>query len=404
LFDYEGTSMTALLLIATLAAASAAAYFAARASKAAAEAETSGQQRDAALAECRELDEKLEQMPALQQDFASTKARLEVVEAERDRLVGREGERAEATSQHIGEMKTALSDIVTHKLPSILDHSSKAASGAERVESSMSTWTQRIANPQSRGAFGELAVENQLKGLGLEAGRDYMRQMSTDDGRLRPDFVVRLGEAGVVIDAKFALDEELAGIDEAIDADEPERLVAYGRKLRARAEDLAKRDYSKVTDRGRAIVLLYVPVEGAYEALRVLPTFSIEKFSQRHRVYIVTPSQLGLALGFVAEVAHDARRSEETERVATTLLDAAEDMAGMVDQLDQHGKHLQTAFTSYDKLVGMTGNRGNLWRRMSAVFEFARSSPATDGEIRQINPPREDAGDFAERWHEAAGE
>ena len=231
-----------------------------------------------------------------------------------------------------------------------------------------------------------------------------MRQVASDDGKLRPDFVVRVGDASVVIDAKFALDEDLAGVDEAIDADDPERLVGYGRKLRARAEDLAKRDYAKVADRGKAIVLLYVPVEGAYEALRVLPNFSIEKFSQRHRVYVVTPSQLGLALGFVAEVAHDARRSEETERVATTLLDAAEDMANMVDQLDQHGKHLQTAFTSYDKLVGMTGTRGNLWRRMSSVFEFARRSPSTDGEVRQINPPREDAGEIAERWREAAGD
>ena len=151
-------------------------------------------------------------------------------------------------------------------------------------------------------------------------------------------------------------------------------------------------------------MLLYVPVEGAYEALRVLPNFSIEKFSQRHRLYVVTPSQLGLALGFVSEVAHDVRRSEETERVATTLLDAAEDMANMVDQLDQHGKHLQTAFTSYDKLVGMTGNRGKLWRRMSTVFEFARRTPSNDGEVREIAPPRGDAGEFAERWREAAGE
>jgi DNA recombination protein RmuC len=266
----------------------------------------------------------------------------------------------------------------------------------------MSTWTRRIANPQSRGAFGELAVENQLKSLGLEPGRDYMRQVAGDDGRLRPDFVVRVGDASVVIDAKFALDDDLAGIDEAIDADDPERLLAYGRKLRARAEELAKRDYSKVADKGMAIVLLYVPVEGAYEALRVLPSFSIEKFSQRHRVYVVTPSQLGLSLGFVAEVAHDARRSEETERVATTLLDAAEDMANMVDQLDQHGKHLQTAFSSYDKLVGMTGTRGNLWRRMSSVFEFARRTPSSDGEVRQINPPRDDAGAIAERWRDAA--
>jgi DNA anti-recombination protein RmuC len=396
--------MTVLLLIAVLAAAALAGFYAVRASRLGLELKGAGAERDSALAECQEMNAKLETLPGVQQELASATARLEAVEAERDRMLGEDGKRAEETSKHISELRRGLDDIAKDKLPSILDHSSKAASGAERVEASMTTWTQRIANPQSRGAFGELAVENQLKGLGLEPGRDYMRQVATDDGRLRPDFVVRLGDASVVIDAKFALDEELAGVDEAIDADDPERLIGYGRKLRARAEDLAKRDYAKVADRGKAIVLLYVPVEGAYEALRVLPTFSIEKFSQRHKVYVVTPSQLGLALGFVAEVAHDARRSEETERVATTLLDAAEDMANMVDQLDQHGKHLQTAFTSYDKLVGMTGTRGNLWRRMSTVFEFARRSPSTDGEVRQISPPREDAGEIAGRWREAAGE
>jgi DNA anti-recombination protein RmuC len=395
--------MTALLLIALLAAAAAAGLLAVRGSRLGAERDRSRDERDAARAEAEAMAAQVAELPDLQQRLAAATARLEAVEAERDRMLGKDGERAEETSKHVTQLRSDL-DSIRKDLPKILEHSSKAASGAERVETSMSTWTQRIANPQSRGAFGELAVENQLKGLGLEPGRDYMRQVATDDGKLRPDFVVRLRDASVVIDAKFALDEDLAGIDEAIDADDPERLVAYGRKLRARAEELAKRDYSKVADRERALVLLYVPVEGAYEALRVLPTFSIEKFSQRHRVYVVTPSQLGLALGFVAEVAHDARRSEETEKVATTLLDAAEDMANMVDQLDQHGKHLQTAFTSYDKLVGMTGTRGNLWRRMSTVFEFARRKPSTDGEVRQINSPRDDAGDIAERWREAAGE
>jgi DNA anti-recombination protein RmuC len=395
--------MTDLLLIAVLAAAAGAAYFAARSSRLGTELGQASAARDVAEAQCADIAGKLEALPAAQRDLAAATARLQEIEAERDRLVGKDGERAEKATEHMTKLRSDLESI-KGELPKILDHSSKAASGAERVETSMTTWTQRIANPQSRGAFGELAVENQLKGLGLEPGRDYMRQMATDDGRLRPDFVVRLGDASVVIDAKFALDEDLAGIDEAVDADDPERLVGYGRKLRARAEDLAKRDYSKVADRGRAIVLLYVPVEGAYEALRVLPTFSIEKFSQRHRVYLVTPSQLGLALGFVAEVAHDARRSEETEQVADTLLDAAEDLANMLDQLDQHGKHLQTAFTSYDKLVGMTGTRGNLWRRVSTVFEFARRAPGTDGEVRQINPPRDDAGEIAERWREASGE
>ena len=395
--------MTALLLIALLGAAVLAAALALRASRLDAELKRACGERDSAVAERAEASARAAELPEVQQRLAAAAARLEAVEAERDRMLGKDGERAEETSKHVTQLRSDL-DSIKKDLPKILDHSSKAASGAERVESGMTSWMRTIANPQSRGAFGELAVENQLKSLGLEPGRDYMRQVAGDDGRLRPDFVVRAGEASIVIDAKFALDEDLAGVGEAIEAEDPERLVPYGRKLKARAEELAKRDYAKIADRATAVVLLYVPVEGAYEALRVLPNFSIEKFSQRHRVYVVTPSQLGLALGFVAEVAHDARRSEETERVAATLLDAAEDMANMVDQLDQHGKHLQTAFTSYDKLVGMTGTRSNLWRRMSSVFEFARRKPTVEGEVRQLNPPREDAGEIAERWHEAAAE
>ncbi len=395
--------MTALLLIFLLGAAVLAAVLAVRASQLDAELGRARGERDTAVAEREEAASKAAELPDVQQRLAAAAARLEAVEAERDRMLGKDGERAEETSKHVTKLRSDL-DSIKKDLPKILDHSSKAASGAERVESGMTSWMRTIANPQSRGAFGELAVENQLKSLGLEPGRDYMRQVAGDDGRLRPDFVVRAGNASVVIDAKFALDEDLAGVGEAIEAEDPERLVPYGRKLRARAEELAKRDYAKIADRAMAIVLLYVPVEGAYEALRVLPNFSIEKFSQRHRVYVVTPSQLGLALGFVAEVAHDARRSEETERVAATLLDAAEDMANLVDQLDQHGKHLQTAFTSYDKLVGMTGTRSNLWRRMSSVFEFARRKPTVEGEVRRLNPTREDAGEIAERWREAAAE
>jgi DNA recombination protein RmuC len=394
--------MTTLLLLALLATAALAGFLAVRGTRLGVELERVRGERDSAVSECEGLTARLEELPDVQQKLAAASARLEAVEAERDRLLGEDEDQIAETYKHVGNLRRDLDEIKKERLPEILGHSSKAASGAERVESGMTSWMRRIANPQSRGAFGELAVENQLKSLGLEPGRDYMRQVAGDDGRLRPDFVVRIGGGSVVIDAKFALDEDLAGVEEAVDSEDRERLLAYGRKLRARAEDLAKRDYAKIADKGRTTVLLYVPVEGAYEALRVLPNFSIEKFSQRHRIYVVTPSQLGLSLGFVAAVAHDVRRSQETEKVAVALLDAAEDMANMVDQLDQHGKHLQTAFTSYDKLVGMTGTRGNLWRRMSAVFEFARRKPSTDGEVRQISPPRDDAGEIAGHWHEAA--
>jgi DNA recombination protein RmuC len=393
--------MTVALLILLLVAAVSAAYLAVRGSRMGMELSQARDQRDAAILEKEELSAEVVALADVRQQLAAAAARLEVVEAERDRVIGKDGERAEETSKQVTKLKSDLESI-RGELPKLLEHSSKAASGAERVEASMTTWTRRIANPQSRGAFGELAVENQLQSLGLERGRDYMRQVSGDDGSLRPDFVIRAGNASVIVDAKFALDEDLAGIDEALDAEDADRLIAYGRKLRARAEELAKRDYAKLAEKGTAIVFFYVPVEGAYEALRILPNFSIEKFAQRHRVYMVTPSQLGLALGFVAEVAHDVRRSEETEQVGMALQDAAEDLVAMFDQVDQHGRHLQTAFKSYDKLVGMTGSRGKLWRHVSQVFDFARKLPENAGEVRELEAPRADAGEIADRWREAA--
>jgi hypothetical protein len=36
------------------------------------------------------------------------------------------------------------------------------------------------------------------------------------------------------------------------------------------------------------------------------------------------------------------------------------------------------------------------------VFDFARRLPENHGEVRELDPPRTDAGEIAERWREAA--
>lgn len=396
--------MTILLLISTLALAGAVGILAARAGRLGAALTQTTKERDVAAQGRDEMLEQVRDLADTQQRLAATSARLEAVEAERDRLLGEGEDQLTETVKHVGDLRRDLSDIKDKRLPEILGQTSEAASGAKRVETGMTAWMRTIANPQARGAFGELAVENQLRNLGLELGRDFFRQVSGEDGRKQADFIVRSGEGNVIIDSKFVLENELEGFEEAIETEDSDRLVEFGRRLKARAEDLSKRDYSKVAGRGSAVVLLYVPVEGAYEALRALPGFSVERFCQKHRVYLVTPSQLALALGLIAEVTHQARHEEEIGDVADALVEAAEQIAGLIDGLDEHGRHLSTAFKSYDGLVRMTSPRGKLWRKASTVWDFARRRPKLEGEVRQINPPRDDADQIATRWREAAGE
>jgi RmuC family protein len=396
--------MTVLLLISLLGAGALAAAFAVRAARRGADLARIREAHEAAVAERDALKGKAETLPAVQAELAATQAKLDMSEKEKARLLGEEKEKSAQTHDRVGRMFDDFRSIREDTLPAILDKTDKAATGTERIDRGMTGWMQTIANPQSRGAFGELAVENQLRNLGLELGRDFMRQVPGDDGRKIPDYVVRTGDGNVIIDAKFVVDESAEAIDEAFETGDSERLVDFGRRLKARAEELSKRDYSKVAGAGPAVVLLYVPVEGAYEALKALPNFSIEKFFQRHRVYVVTPSQLGLALGLIAEVAHKARYDEEVGNVADALVDVAEQMAELIDGLDNHGRQLATAVKSYDGLVAMTSTRSKLWRRASFVWDFARRRPKIEGEVRQISPPREDAAKSAARWQQAAGE
>ena len=61
----------------------------------------------------------------------------------------------------------------------------------------------------------------------------------------------------------------------------------------AHGKDLARKEYWAHLERSPSFVLMYVPVEGAHEALAAVPKLSYEKFAIEHGVYVVTPLQLG---------------------------------------------------------------------------------------------------------------
>src|ERR1700758_3699840 len=103
--------MTALLLIALLVAAALAALFAVRASRLGVELSQASSARDSAIAEAEETSARLMELPETQQRLAAVSARLEEVEAERDRLLGRDGERAEKASEHMTKLRSDLASI-----------------------------------------------------------------------------------------------------------------------------------------------------------------------------------------------------------------------------------------------------------------------------------------------------
>ena len=278
--------------------------------------------------------------------------------------------------------------------------SEAAQAGAERVEGHLLGFTKRIANPQSRGAFGEEALRNQLELLGLTEGRDFRRQVKVIGSARRIDYAVNLRGLTIGLDPKFALDPDLDGVSDALAAGDEARLAGYARKLVARAKELAAKEYWSDLERSPSFVLMYVPVEGAQDVLRALPNFSYEKFAIEHGVYIVTPLQLGTTLGVIADVAHLSRREDELDAVARDLTQLGQEMSKFCEHYHRHGKQIAAVARSYNDGAAMLSSRGGLGRIARRSMGFARrmfSLPA-DAEIPEI---RADGDQIAQEYEAA---
>jgi DNA anti-recombination protein RmuC len=349
------------------------------------------------------LAEEVSQLRALDvQRFASEAVlkektqELERVRAEvaRERRSAREGvQRLDTMTEHLKRLETTAQGAAAK--------SEAAQAGAERVEGHLLGFTKRIANPQSRGAFGEEALRNQLELLGLRESRDFRRQVKVTGSARRIDYAVSLRGVTIGLDPKFALDPDLDGISSALAVGDDARLAEYARKLVARAKELAAKEYWSDLERSPSFVLMYVPVEGAQEVLRALPNFSYEKFAIEHGVYIVTPLQLGTTLGVIADVAHLSRREEELDAVARDLTQLAQEMSRFCEQYHRHGKQIAAVARSYNEGAAMLSSRGGLGRIARRSMSFARRMFRLPDEA-EIPETRTDCEQFAEDYKRLA--
>lgn len=280
----------------------------------------------------------------------------------------------------------------------------QAADSNQRIESTLLDWTRQIASPQGRGAFGELALRNQLLSLGLEEGRDFSKQVTPEaGGRQRVDFVVRMGDPVVAIDSKLANDPGLSGLSEALASGDPERLKEFGRKLRDHAKALARKDYWKGLDRSPSLTFMYVPIEGAMNALTALEDFDTTKFFNAHRVCVITPSQLAISLILVAEVCHAERKEEHIEELLSRGYTMAEAMANFLDNYAKLGKKLGESVTAFNGGAAMVTTHGQVWQQVVKPLSELAPSMSIEPDVKEIEPPREDVVELAERYR-ATGE
>jgi DNA recombination protein RmuC len=230
---------------------------------------------------------------------------------------------------------------------------------------------QRLGNsltnaPKARGRWGERALQNVLEQCGLSEHTDFHTEHSidTDEGRLRPDAIVRIpGNRQLVIDAKVSLNAYQAAFEANDDGERTRNLDLHAKSMRGHVQTLGTKAYQAQFEEAPDYVVMFVPGEH-FVAAALEQDPELWDFAFRNKVLLATPTNLVAICRTVAQVWRQdglAREAREIGRMGAELYDrlrvAADHLKGVGAGLDRAVRKYNDFVGSFERNVLSSGRR-----------------------------------------------
>ncbi len=227
--------------------------------------------------------------------------------------------------------------------------------GQEEVRREAARLGNSLTNaPKARGRWGERALQNVLESCGLSEHTDFALESSidTEDGRLRPDAVVRIpGAKKLVIDAKVSLNAYQQAFEADTDLGRKTALEAHARSMRNHVQMLGAKSYQSQFEDAPDYVVMFVPgehfVAAALEHDPELWDFAFEK-----RVLLATPTNLVAIARTVAQVWRQDALAQEAKAIGRLATDLYDRISKASEHLKKVGSGLESAVKHYNGFVG----------------------------------------------------
>ncbi|HTU10937.1 MAG TPA: DNA recombination protein RmuC [Allosphingosinicella sp.] len=210
------------------------------------------------------------------------------------------------------------------------------------------------SSPKARGRWGEQSLRNVLEQAGLSQYADFQTEVSvdTEDGRLRPDVVVRLpGGRKLIVDAKCSLNAWLDANDAVDDGQRAAHLKAHAGSIRTHAQQLGSKAYWEQFGDAADYVVMYIPGEhfltAALEQDDNLWSWAFER-----RVLLATPTNLVAIARTVSSVWRQEKIAEEAAEIARLGKELHGRLATMGGHVARLGRNLELATGAYNAFVG----------------------------------------------------